>query len=130
MDLALSVYEGKASRGLACVLGRKGPHRFQVMAQAVPGLLGSKVELCPPGPWAVALTRSRVCAEGAGTASSQAWVGLTPRVWGLERSREVRTQTRADRREHADVKAEETAWDECPSEPRRASLVLGPASSP
>ena len=100
------------------------------MAQAVLGLLGSKVELCPPGPRAVALTRSWVCAEGMGTASSQARVGLTPRVWGLERSGEVWTQTQADRREHANMKAEETAWDGHPSEPRRASLVLGPASNP
>ena len=51
-----------------------------------PGLLGSKAELCPPGPWAVALTGIWVCAEGVGTASSQARLGLTPRVWGLERS--------------------------------------------
>ena len=34
----------------------------------------------------MALTGRWVCAEGVGTANSQARVGLTPRVWGLERS--------------------------------------------
>lgn len=84
----------------------------------------------PPEPWAVALTRSWVCAEGVGTASSQARVGLTPRVWGPERSRGFQTQTQADGSGHADVKTKETAWDGCPPEPRAGSLTLGPASSP
>lgn len=47
MGLALSVHEGKAPQDSACVPGRNGLHRLQVVAQAVPGLLGSKVELCP-----------------------------------------------------------------------------------
>lgn len=101
MDLALSVYERKAPQGSACVPGRNGLHRLQVVAHAVPGLLGSKVELCPPGPWAVALTGSWVCAERVGTVSSQARVGLTPCVWGPERSGEGVLNSDPGRRKRA-----------------------------